>query len=556
MSSAKFLLATALLMSSWWAHAAEKSQKPSDLSCEPSRECAWELAKQAGRDNARAKKETYEYFSALQVVAHLQTRAGDLAAARVTLEELERIKHTRAIEPSSRSLLSKLQAAARLDEEALKTIAALRDPASRDSARRGVVRVWADQGRFAQAFDLIARIGDDLNRELARAAVVDAAVKSGRADWIAEVARRVDPAIEPTMWVRVYIDRREFAKAREATLKLTDAVAKTTYLGMIAGEIERSDDLGELAQTVRLYVPHLGAVGSEASRQADYMQAIEWLIKARAFDDAMALLPKGDPDRVPRQRAVIAVHRALDGDIPGAERMLPSLEKSYHSSVNAAILTRRVLAGDQTFAQAMAASSGHGLGLTSLERIGDGLPAARAPEARAALGEWARRCATMGPEDRDPSLAGVIDIQLKHAFFEDALNTARLMHSLEERMGALLDIGIAQAGAGDLAAARKTFAEAGSERRKPDFNVERHAQLAGALGTAGLLEEAYAETVALARRPASEYWYDADLDDVLLAHQKAGLATTAFELAALLSKHDRGNSHYYVVLASGVKTHP
>ena len=39
----------------------------------------------------------------------------------------------------------------------------------------------------------------------------------------------------------------------------------------------------------------------------------------------------------------------------------------------------------------------------------------------------------MGREDRDPSLRGVIKVQMQRGFFEDAIQTARLMHDLEER---------------------------------------------------------------------------------------------------------------------------
>jgi hypothetical protein len=547
----------AVLLCAWICEPAEAAEKPqARVNCEPSRACAWELAKQAGRDSAKARKDSYQLARSLNTVAWQQHQAGDRVAMRATVDELRRVHSGRGGHDADLTMLATLQAAAGLDQEALKTIGGIPGRQAQDSARRGVARQWAVQGRFKDALAQAGKVKDDVTRTFAISSVLDAAVASGREDWIRESARLTDPAFERLLWIRAAIHSRDFALARARTLDLQEADDRLALLSQIGNQIEKSDDWTELAETARQVGRHADSPASDTDKQIHYSLAIDWLIKAKAWQEALALIPKSRESDMPRQTAAVAIGLALQGDVAGAERMLPAVESSYRANVRGAILTSQVLTGALTLDGALAQMPKGDPHLVALERIGEGLPATREAEARAALNAWAQQCAAMRHDERDPSLAGVVQVQVSRGFFADALQTARSMSATDERLGAFTTIGVAQAKSGDLGAARTSFLEAGGEARKKDFDGKLHAQLAGKLGEAGLLQEAYAETVALARRPADDDWYDADVDDVLLAHVKAGQESRAYELAGLLSNHDRGNPHYYLVIASGVKTHP
>lgn len=553
MSAAVTRILLALLLAGSCALA---TGKPPQVPCEPSLECAWELAKQAGRDNSKVTGRSFVLVNALHGVGHQQRLARDRQALLATLAELQRVKPDLGTESTFDSTIAYYQAAAGLDSEALATVSRIQESAARDSARAGIIRVWAEQGRFDVAFDLLPKLENDVQRALALGNVSGAAVESGREDWIREVVTRAGPASESGMRFQIALHRGEFARAREVALQQANTLVRSLMLQQAIEAIKKSDDRSELAETVRHFAKEGELEQREFGRQVHYSLAIEWLIQAGAFDDALALLPKDDPDDGPRHRAVVAVHRALKGDIAGAEKMLPEIEPGFHANVHSAILTRRVIVGEALLEDAMPMLPHGEARRTALQRIGEGLPRSRESEARAALQEWARRCATLGAEDRDPSLAGVIKVQVKRGFFSDALAIARIIGDTEERLGALTDIVIAQARTGDLEAARQTLKEAKSMSARNDFSPDMHAMLAAALGEANLLDEAYAETMALARRPVKDSWFDAELDGVLVALMRANQVKRAYELAGLLSKHDRGNPHYYLIIASGTKSIP
>lgn len=130
--------------------------------------------------------------------------------------------------------------------------------------------------------------------------------------------------------------------------------------------------------------------------------------------------------------------------------------------------------------------------------------------------------------------------------------TASSIKTTDELIDAYGKIARAQAARGFADQARKTFVIAESQARKHGFTGEDHAQLTAAMAEANLLPEVFAQVQAMARRDRSEYWFDQELDPVIHAHIKAGQLRRAFEIAELLSEHQSGNPHYFLVIASAL----
>jgi hypothetical protein len=177
------------------------------------------------------------------------------------------------------------------------------------------------------------------------------------------------------------------------------------------------------------------------------------------------------------------------------------------------------------------------------------LPDTRRDEVRSVLRKAVDLTARSDVEDRDIAFGNYASMQAQRGFFEDALQTALRVHNTEELVGAYRDIGIAQAAQGHADDARRTFVLAEAQARKYGLNAERHAQLTDAIAKAGLLPEAFAQVQAMSRWPRGEYLSEEDLDAVIQAHIRAGQLGRAFEIASLMSEHDFGNPHYFLVIA-------
>jgi len=149
-------------------------------------------------------------------------------------------------------------------------------------------------------------------------------------------------------------------------------------------------------------------------------------------------------------------------------------------------------------------------------------------------------------------LALVVADQATRGFFPDALGSIESMTVPGFRDSAQTIVGVRQAEAGDFAEARRTLLGGVDANGAPRFSSESHATLIGLLATAGRLDEAYAEAVMMTRRPADASLNEDVFEDVLIAFVKAGQASRAFDLAARLSKYDRGNSWYYLVIAEAL----
>jgi hypothetical protein len=81
-----WLAFAAVLAGSAWA-----ADKPAAPRCEPSRACAIELAREAGRQNYAARKEVHEYAMALITIGDLQLAEGNKAGLAATIEELLKV---------------------------------------------------------------------------------------------------------------------------------------------------------------------------------------------------------------------------------------------------------------------------------------------------------------------------------------------------------------------------------------------------------------------------------------------------------------------------------
>ena len=126
------------------------------------------------------------------------------------------------------------------------------------------------------------------------------------------------------------------------------------------------------------------------------------------------------------------------------------------------------------------------------------------------------------------------------------------MHDTEALLAAYEEIGIAQAKAGLIDQARRTFAIAESQARKYGFTGDDHAALTAAIATAGLLPEAFEQVRAMSGRERDDHWFDEELDPVIQAHIAAGQLARAFDIAKQLSLHDGGNVHYFLVIAKAL----
>ena len=237
--------------------------------------------------------------------------------------------------------------------------------------------------------------------------------------------------------------------------------------------------------------------------------------------------------------------------------MLESLSPEDKAVVQGKIAIASVLAGEQRFEKALTAFPAPQERLAMLQMLGEKLPEARSAEARDVL-RAAVKVAEQPDIDRDFELKTIGELQAKRGFIKDAQATAARIEkgagqyrlaNLCLLQGAIMKT---QAARGDLASARRTFAKAELLLREAGVNGYIHAEFINDLATAGLLPEAFAQVQALSRRAHNDLWRDSDLFSVIHAHVENGQLRRAFEIAALASEHDYGNSDYFLEIAKAL----
>lgn len=514
-------------------------------SCEPSRACAFELALAAGRQNLALTKDSFQFEMAHISIALMQLTAGDRDGARATVVDLGKLidgPGGRDID-SMRASLADFQARVGMQQEAMATARRIRKEDPRNSAWQSIARELAARGDIEGALAAAKRVGNDKMREFSEQDVMREAVKQGR---------RPDPTPHKTIVLQDLIAAGELARARETVLKIPGAKSRSLWLGMIAQKAEETKKWDDLAVTARLMSKDAQSEESDFMREINYELAAEWLIQARAFDDALAVIPHAGDDDRSRLYSVLAIARAQAGEIEAAEKILPRVLE-WQSETRAGITVGKVLAGKLTLDQALELLPRGEDRSTSLTSLGELLPDSRREEARRVLNLLAESEARLIGNDRDYALRDVAFLQVERGFFSDALETARRMTISAELLAAYSAIGLAQAKLGKPAEARKTFSEAEAQARKYGFGPEEHAQLTGALGEAGLLVEAFEQVKSLSRRPKEAYFFHDDLNPVIIAHMKAGQILQAYQIAMLLSEHDRGEPQYFLVIAAESK---
>ena len=537
-----------LVASTTWA-----TEKPVAIKCEPSRACAIELAREAGRQNFKARGEVHEYAMALLAIGDLQLEAGDTGGFAATVTEF-----LKAVRPDDkigyRGNLAALQAHAGQVNDALATVRSMRDPKERNDGYTGIANALASQGKWREALPIAKLKPREKNDWPAEADVMRVLANTGRREWVQDAAPTLAPKDEALWLAQVEIEAGNLAAARGQALRITNIEQRLTLIERVGSKAEEKQNWDELATIARLIPPDAARVDEKFWSGIHYEIAAEWLIKAGAFDDAQALIPKLDADERERTLAEIAHGRARSGDYRKAAAMLGSIHHDFQDGVRAAIATGKVLAGDAQLEAAMATIEDRDRRMDSLEFLGTELPDTRREEARNALRQAVQLAQGPYVADRAIVLGQFASLQASRGFFDDALQTALLVKNTEELLGAYGDIGVAQASKGLTDEARKTFLIAEAQARKYGFSGEDHAWLIESLANAGLLPEAFAQVQALCRRAPGEYWFNQSLDPAIVKHVEAGQLPRAFEIASMLSGHDSGDPHYFLTLANALST--
>ena len=233
--------------------------------------------------------------------------------------------------------------------------------------------------------------------------------------------------------------------------------------------------------------------------------------------------------------------------------MLASIEPDYRDSVQTAIAIGRVLAGDEKLEPALASIRARDERMDALETIGERLPDARNEEARESLRQASALIPTSHSHDEHIRLGSLASLQASRGFIDDALMTASKVRDSEELLGAYGDIGREQMKRGLTDDARRTFVIAEAQARKFGFRGEDFGQLVSAMADAGLLAEAYEQVKTVKQRPQGEYIFHMDFESVIQGHIKTGQLRRAFEIAGLLSAHDKSDPTYHLYIARELK---
>jgi len=543
-------LLAGLVASTAWA-----AEKPVASACKPSRACAIELAREAGRKNFKSTGEVREYAMALLAIGHMQLAAGDKAGLDATIAEIKKVIESYkrgSDEAGYRSSVAALQVRAGSLEDALATARSARDSKQRDDAYKSISAALATVGRWREALEFAKQVKRDEEYSTAEWDVIGVLIETGRRDWVIEAAPTLTPGDEAVALVRLELKSGNFEAALNEAQRFPDMTLRLNLVSEIGSEADRQEKWEELAAAARLLAPDAAKV--EADRAPVYFEiAVQWLVKAWKFDEAIALLPKFPADEQAAKRADIASVRARAGEYRKAEAMLRSIQRDYKSGVQDAIETGKVLSGDVKLDPAFPKIVDRDARIDALELLGEKLPDSRRDEVRAALRQAVEL--TQGPyiDDRAIRLGMLASQQAKRGFFDDALATAQLVKNTEELLGAYGDIGVAQASKGLLDDARRTFVIAEAQARKHGFSAEDQAWLIESIANAGLLPEAFAQIQAMCHRKPAGYWFNQDLDSSILMHIKAGQLQRAFEIAAMLSDAQSSDPHYFLVIANALK---
>lgn len=537
-----------------WADA-QAADRLVELGCEPSRACAIQLAREAGRANYKVRKNNHEYVMALLAIADMQSATGDKPGFAASVTEIRQ-----AIDGFEggkdqvgyRASLAVTQAREGLLEEARATVRSIREAKTRSEANASIASALAGEGRWRDALSFAKRVDRAKNSESPEAEVMRTLVETERREWVREALPTLARGEEPLVLASLELQTGNFAAARAEAQRISDPERRVLVIEQIAQAIEEKKDWAELAVTARLIPPDAAKATNELLRSIHFKLASEWLAKAGAFDEALALVPSVSADERQELLAEIAQLQALSGDYRKSIALLNSIEPDWRRDVRSAIAVAKVLAGEEKLEQALASLVANDLRLDALEMLGEMLPDERRDEARAVLRQAVDLAARTDLENRDIEFHLYASMQARRGFFPDAHETALRIHDSGELLAAYGDIGIAQAMQGNLDEARRTFAIAESQARKYGFTGERHAQLTELVAKAGLLPEAFAHVQAMSQRDRSDYWFDQNLDAVIQGHLNTGQLRRAFEIAVLLSGHDSGNPHYFLVIAAAL----
>jgi len=437
-------------------------------------------------------------------------------------------------------------------KEAMATVRSMRDAKRRNDAWVPLANALAGKGKWRESLEFAKLKKRDKMDGTPEDDVMRALAGTGRREWVQQAAPALAPADEALWLAQVEIQAGNLAAAREQALRIQNVERRLTTLEAVGQEADARENWDELAATARLIPPDAAKLPPDDYPGIHREIAAEWLIKAGALDEARALLPKLGRDEQEEKRAQIASVQARRGDYRGATAALPSLHPDFHPGVKAAIAIGKVMRGDAKLDEAMATIVDRDRRMDALQTLGDELPEARRDEARAALRQAVQLAQGPYVEDRAIVLGNLASLQARRGFFDDALQTALLVKNTEELLGAYGDIGIAQASKGLTDDARKTFVIAEGQARKHLFTGENHAWLTQSIANAGLLPEAYAQVQAMCRRDPGEYWFNEDMDAPILKHVEAGQLPRAFEIAAMLTEHDSGDPHYFLVIANAL----
>ena len=135
------------------AAVAASGETPSaDLKCEPTRACAIELAREAGRGNYKAGKDKHNYVMGLLTIGDMQLADGDKAGLAATMAEILKVVPP-GDEVGYRANLAALQARAGQLAEAGATVRSMRDAKRRDDAWMTVARALAMDGKWREALE-------------------------------------------------------------------------------------------------------------------------------------------------------------------------------------------------------------------------------------------------------------------------------------------------------------------------------------------------------------------------------------------------------------------